>query len=89
MPTEYLILEVSADLRARQQSALMARVPELQDCVRWLDALPEAFEGIILANEVMDALPVSRFVMSDDRPQALGVVHDGSRFRWASRPADR
>ena len=88
LPGEYLILEVSAELRARQQSALKARLPEMQDRVRWLDALPTAFEGIILANEVMDALPVSRFVMDDDSPRALGVVSDGSQWRWASRPAD-
>ena len=55
LPERYYILEVSADLRARQQTLLQAR---WQDRVVWLDALPDCFSGAIVANEVLDALPV-------------------------------
>jgi len=57
-PVQYLMLELSADLRQRQQETLRARAPNCLDRVRWLDALPEHFEGIILGNEVLDATPV-------------------------------
>lgn len=55
LPKRYYILEVSADLRARQQARLQ---PLWQDRVVWLDALPETFSGAMVANEVLDALPV-------------------------------
>ena len=58
LPDSYAILEVSADLRARQQVLLRERLPHLIDRVHWLDALPEKFSGAIIANEVLDALPV-------------------------------
>jgi SAM-dependent MidA family methyltransferase len=58
LPDSYAILEVSADLRARQQELLRERLPHLMERVRWLDALPERFSGAVIANEVLDALPV-------------------------------
>ncbi|MCR4304633.1 MAG: SAM-dependent methyltransferase [Gallionella sp.] len=58
LPVSYAILEVSADLRARQQALMRERLPHLLDRVHWLDALPEKFSGAIVANEVLDALPV-------------------------------
>ncbi|MDD2915517.1 MAG: class I SAM-dependent methyltransferase [Gallionella sp.] len=58
LPDSYAILEVSADLRARQQALLQERLPHLLQRVHWLDALPEKFSGAIVANEVLDALPV-------------------------------
>jgi SAM-dependent MidA family methyltransferase len=58
LPDSYAILEVSADLRARQQALMRERLPHLLDRVYWLDALPEIFSGAIVANEVLDALPV-------------------------------
>ncbi len=58
LPDSYSILEISADLRERQQALIRERLPHLFDCVHWLDALPEKFSGAIVANEVLDALPV-------------------------------
>ncbi|HSW52561.1 MAG TPA: SAM-dependent methyltransferase, partial [Sulfuricaulis sp.] len=55
LPARYLILEVSADLRQRQQQTLACEQPRLVDRVRWLDALPPHFSGVILGNEVLDA----------------------------------
>jgi SAM-dependent MidA family methyltransferase len=76
---EYRILELSADLRARQQRLLAAHGKR----VRWLDALPaDPFEGVVLANEVADALPVAVFVKGGSGARPLGVVRDGAGFAW-------
>lgn len=61
LPRKYFILDLSAQLRQRQQQTLQARVPELLERVEWLERLPDAFIGVILANEVLDAMPVSIF----------------------------
>jgi len=90
LPERYLILEPSADLRERQQQLLAARVPALLQRVHWLSAWPDPpLRGLVLANEVLDALPVLRF-----RWQATGAVElavgltDAGGFGWAERPAD-
>jgi SAM-dependent MidA family methyltransferase len=88
LPVEYLILEVSADLRDRQRRHLRQRLPHLLDRVCWLDGAPEEpFDGIVLANEVLDALPVVRFRWYRDRVEELGVVIADGGFGWAPRPA--
>ncbi len=66
LPLHYLILEVSPDLRERQREMLIQRVPELMDRIQWLDGLPAAFVGVVLANEVLDAMPVHRFRVTED-----------------------
>jgi SAM-dependent MidA family methyltransferase len=58
LPQRYAILEVSADLRERQQTLLQACVPHLMDRMDWFDALPEKISGAVIGNEVLDALPV-------------------------------
>lgn len=59
LPEQYLILELSADLRDRQQQAIKTRLPHLYKHFHWLDRLPEKpFNGIIIANELLDAMPV-------------------------------
>ena len=90
LPARYSILDVSAELRERQRAALAAAVPHLLERVRWLDELPaEPFDGLIVANEVLDALVVERFVVRDRRVMALGVTHDAAsgRLRLVERPA--
>lgn len=83
--TQYRILEVSADLRARQAE----RLAPFGSRVQWLDALPHAFAGCVLANEVLDAMPVSLFCWSDaGAVQERGVSLDADQhFVWADRPA--
>ena len=62
LPDQYMILEISADLKQRQQCNLRETIPHLFDRVVWLDTLPkEEITGVILANEVLDSLPVKRF----------------------------
>ncbi len=87
LPDRYLLLEVSADLRARQRATLEALAPALLDRVEWLDTLPAAFEGIVFANEVLDALPVERFRRTPGGVEQLTVVRDGAGFAWGARAA--
>ncbi|HYN79137.1 MAG TPA: SAM-dependent methyltransferase [Lamprocystis sp. (in: g-proteobacteria)] len=61
LPGRYLILEPSPDLQARQRDRLRAQVPHLAGRCRWLTALPSELRGVVLANEVLDAMPVHRF----------------------------
>ncbi len=65
-PDLYLILEPGPALRERQRALLEARHPDLIDRVHWIDRLPRAFSGVLVANEVMDALPVHRFQVRAD-----------------------
>lgn len=88
LPARYAILEVSADLRARQQARIAQERPDLVHRVHWLDALPAAFEGVILGNEVFDALPVDVVHWTASGPQAHGVVVQGEGFAWQDRPID-
>jgi len=83
LPARYRILEISADLRMRQRECLQRRTPHLLDRVEWLDAPPSlAFDGIILANEVLDALPVRRFRWSAAQVEEMGVVDEGATLGW-------
>src|SRR5574340_805167 len=86
LPDSYAILEVSADLRARQQALLQERLPHLLERVQWLDALPEKFSGAVVANEVLDALPVHLVHWRDSALTERGVSIEGSGFVWQERP---
>lgn len=88
LPRHYFILEVSADLRDRQQATLAERVPHLASRVAWLDALPNELTGIVIANEVLDALPVQRFVVRGNQINALGVTWQLGRLDWSEVRAD-
>lgn len=81
---DYVIIELSADLRDRQ-AGLLAEFPQ----VRWLDAPPAAFSGLVLGNEVLDAMPVPLVVKKGGRWQERGVcIADGS-FSFADRDCDQ
>ncbi len=81
----YAIVEVSADLRARQQKRLSA----WGDRVTWLDRLPKSYTGCVLANEVLDAMPVDVFRWDEQehlQQRGVAVGADGG-FVWEDRPA--
>lgn len=86
LPTQYSILEVSADLRQRQMETLVRELPHLRERVQWLDALPDHFQGVILGNEVLDALPVELVHWMEGGAMVRGVVRDGGSFAWQDRP---
>jgi SAM-dependent MidA family methyltransferase len=88
LPERYWILEVSGDLRERQRKLIHERLPHLLERVAWLDQpLQEPFDGIVLANEVLDALPVVRFRWHASGVFELGVGLDNGDFTWIARPA--
>ncbi|HVE50132.1 MAG TPA: SAM-dependent methyltransferase [Casimicrobiaceae bacterium] len=58
LPARYRILEPSPELRVRQRATLETRVPALLGHVEWLDELPDSIRGVVLMNEVLDAIPV-------------------------------
>ena len=88
LPKEYCILEVSADLCERQHQFLRDAVPEHVGRVRWLDRLPDTHTGVIIANEVLDAFPVQRFVAREGGIVQLRVAVDNGLFVMVERPAD-
>ena len=91
LPDEYLILEVSAELRHRQRQTLEARVPRLIERVRWLDRLPgQPLSGVVVANEVLDAFPVSRFRLQGGRVEMLAIACDAGALEagWVPAHAD-
>lgn len=85
LPDCYAILEISADLRERQQSLIQQRLPHLFSRVQWLDALPDTFSGAIVANEVLDALPVHLVRWQDSAINEIGVSHTEQGFVWQER----
>ncbi|PIE83744.1 MAG: SAM-dependent methyltransferase [Candidatus Contendobacter odensis] len=89
LPERYLILELSGELRQRQYQTLSKYVPELLERVVWLDTLPESsFRGIILGNEVLDALPVERFHITANGSRRLEVINTDSGLGWRDGEED-
>jgi SAM-dependent MidA family methyltransferase len=90
LPERYAILEVSADLAARQRQTLGGLPRELAERVVWLERLPaQPIAGVILANEVADALPCRRFICQDGGVRELGVSLDASgNFLQSAGKAD-
>jgi SAM-dependent MidA family methyltransferase len=90
-PERYQILELSGELRARQQATLAEKAPEFADRIEWLDELPQRFSGCLICIEVLDALPTHALRWSDESSQPgvleRGVVLAGGRLAFAERPA--
>jgi SAM-dependent MidA family methyltransferase len=83
LPPRYLILEPGAGLRERQRRTVEAEAPELCRRVTWVDDLPEiGFEGVMVANEMLDALPASRFRVTGAGVHEAFVEWCDGRFEW-------
>ncbi len=89
LPQRYYILEVSAELRDRQAATLQQNAPRWHERVRWLDGPPAAgFRGLVIANELLDAMPVERFRVAPDGIRRLHVGWDKGHFAWSDGLAD-
>jgi SAM-dependent MidA family methyltransferase len=86
-PRRYRILETSADLRERQRERLQHQVPELAACVEWLEALPTQLTAVVVANEVLDAMPVHLIEVGATGIFERGVTIADETFEWGLRPA--
>jgi SAM-dependent MidA family methyltransferase len=87
LPDRYAILEVSADLTDRQRTRIQQLPAELRDRVVWLDRLAQTpIRGVLLANEVLDALPFKRFVVHGGSVRELGVGLEGDSLVWRENP---
>ena len=85
MPRRYTIVDLSGSLRERQQATLAAHA----GVVQWADALPERFEGVVLGNEVLDAMPVQLLARSGGAWFERGVALDAAgKLAWADRPTE-
>ncbi|KGX79368.1 S-adenosyl-L-methionine-dependent methyltransferase family protein [Burkholderia pseudomallei MSHR435] len=87
---EYAIVDLSGELRARQRETLDEQASGAAARVRWLDALPERFEGVIVGNEVLDAMPVQLVAKHAHGWCERGVsLGDAGAFAFADRPLAR
>jgi len=82
---EYRIVEISAELRDRQRATVAARAPEHAHKLVWLDALPAQFDGCIVGNEVLDAMPVKLAVWNGAEWRERGVALGDAGFVWHDR----
>ena len=87
LPASYQILEVSPELCERQLQKIKAEIPDLAAVVTWINALPARFRGVIVANEVLDALPIERFVRTQDDVLQLCAGYVNGRFIYQTRSA--
>jgi SAM-dependent MidA family methyltransferase len=88
LPDRYLILERSADLREIQRQVISEGAPGQADRVEWLDRPPEFdWKGVLIANEVLDALAVERFRIGENGVEQVCVEPRNGGFGWAFRQA--
>ncbi len=87
LPERYGILDLSGELRERQRATIAQRAPHLLARVDWLDRLPEHFDGLVLANELLDAMPVHLLLWGEEAIFERGVTWEGDEFAWCDRPA--
>ncbi len=89
LPARYFLLEVSPDLRERQLKNLRQRVPKLLQRIAWIDVLPQKWRGVIVANEVLDAIPPHLVVRAAGAWFERGVGIDGhGRLAFVDRPLE-
>ena len=87
LPNKYYILELSAELRQRQKQTISQVLPELIDKVEWLDSLPNDFSGVVIANEVLDAMPAKRIRFKNGSFVELGVDYINDEFKYSELKA--
>lgn len=82
LPNKYYILELSASLKSLQQKNIFAVLPELKDKIEWLNQLPDNFNGSIIGNEMLDAIPTKRIIYNKNEWFELGVSIKNENFIW-------
>ncbi|MDR5755397.1 SAM-dependent methyltransferase [Caballeronia sp. LZ035] len=85
----YAIVDLSGELRARQRETIEREAPGLAAKVKWLDSLPDSFEGVVIGNEVLDAMPVRLVARKLGAWHERGVVLLNDRLAFDDRPITR
>ena len=86
LPDHYYILDVSANLRERQSLHLQSLLPEaVFSRVQWLETLPDSFTGVVMGNEMLDAIPVNLIHWKSGQWWERGVVYE-KEFAWQDKP---
>jgi SAM-dependent MidA family methyltransferase len=87
LPDQYLIMEISAPLRETQKCLANSSLPlHLSQKIVWLETLPQTFAGLVLGNEVLDALPVHLVAWHEKDISERGVAMENGRFVWCDQP---
>ncbi len=89
LPYKYQILERSLELKEKQRALLLQEHPDYINAIEWLDKPPQTlWQGIVIGNEIIDALAVERFIIHQQRPCQLGVKINAQRnFEWTILPS--
>ena len=82
LPGKYYIIELSAQLKNKQMQNIKKVLPEIFNRVEWLTELPKDFKGVVIANEVLDAIPAKRITFSEGCFVELGVDFQNENFQW-------
>jgi len=82
LPGKYYIIELSAQLKNKQMKTIKKVLPEIFNRVEWLVELPKDFKGVVIANEVLDAIPAKRITLSEGYFVELGVGFQNDNFKW-------
>jgi SAM-dependent MidA family methyltransferase len=82
LPTHYFIYEISPVLRQQQQAFFQTHSPAYFKLITWLDQLPTEFTGIMIANEVLDAIPTHCFYLSPHAVQERCIEWKNNAFNW-------
>ena len=80
LPDYYYIIEISPSLKLRQQATLQRQCPHLFKKVIWLEQLPAQINGVVLANEVLDAMPVEQFIKVGEQYKQRFVIEENKHF---------
>jgi len=85
LPAQYMILELSAELKQRQQETVQRLAPHLLNKIVWIDHLPDpGFCGVVVANELLDAMPVHKFIVQEKKIREHYVTWAGDHLAWVS-----
>lgn len=88
LPEHYFILDLSPDLQVRQRETLEQYAPHLLSKVQWLSSLPtEPFQGVILGNELLDAMPIELFTVTEHGIHTVQVAWNKDQFTWLTTPS--
>jgi SAM-dependent MidA family methyltransferase len=89
LPEQYFIIEISEKLIKHQKKKLNDKAPEYSSVVSWITSVPDNFDGIIIANELLDAFPFERFARTNENVLQLFVSFEKDNFVYKFRKAEK